>query len=259
MITPRMTLVTVLCALLSQGCVTHWQGKEMRSDILALRGQVEHLVEDHRAQKAALSKKLSALEKRLERLDRHLDKSIGNLRTTSANSGSTIDEMRQIVQDLRGELAEVKFKIERKQQQIDAIAPPNAEPLPSGRRALFTYGAKHFEKGDCAKSIRAFVAFADQFKTDSNNDNALAMVGECLNQQGEYREALRTLKVIIEKHPKGEKVDDALYLMHESLVALGKCSKAKMFLKQVLTQFPKSNRLKSTKKALKNLGKRCRD
>ena len=101
----------------------------MRSDILALRGQVEHLVEDHRAQKAALSKKLSALEKSLERLDRHLDKSIGNLRTTSANSGSTIDEMRQIVQDLRG--LEVKFKIERKQQQIDAIAPPNAEPLTS--------------------------------------------------------------------------------------------------------------------------------
>ena len=44
----------------------------MRSEILALRGQVEHLVEDHRAQKKALKEQVLALEKRIEQLDQQL-------------------------------------------------------------------------------------------------------------------------------------------------------------------------------------------
>ena len=252
------TLIFLLSLFMVSGCVSHWRGKEMRSDILALRGQMDQLVEAHRAQKKDLAQTLKSFENRLDRLDKHVEKSIGNLRTTNANSGSTLDELRQTIQDLRGELAEIKHKTAQHAKEVDAIAPPKLVPLPQGRRALFNFGATHFERGECATAIRAFGAFADQYKKDANTDNALSMMGDCQNQQGHYRDALRTLKRILDDHPKGEKIDDALYLMHRSLVGLGKCKKAKTFLTSLISDHPRSNRLKSAKADLKALKSTCK-
>jgi TolA-binding protein len=250
---PFLVLVTSL-----PGCVSHWHGREMRSDILALRGQMDQLVDAHRSQKKQLNETIKAFESRLNAIDKNVDRSIGNLRTTSANSGSTLDELRKMIQDFRGELAEIKFKNVQNTQDLDGLKPPKSAPLPQGRRALFNFGAKHFEGGDCSNAIRAFEMFSQRFKTDANTDNALAMVGDCHIQQGHYRDALRTLKVILDDYPKGEKVDDALFLMHQSLVGLGKCKKAKAFLETLVSDHPKSNRIKPAKSALKALNKSCR-
>lgn len=254
MSTIQRICVVLTCMLLSTGCVTYWHGKEMRADILALRGQMDHLIEDHRKQKKDLETTTLRLQKRLAALDKHLE----SLRTNSANSGSNLDEMRQTVQDLHGQLAELKFKLGKQDRDISDMTPPKMEPLPTGRRALFNFGVKKFESDDCATSSRAFTAFADRFPKDSNTDNALSFIGDCQNRRGQYRDALRTLKQILDKFPKGEKVDDALFLMHKSLVGLGKCKKAKVFLKTVVTDHPKSNRIKSAKAALKNFDKTCR-
>ena len=239
------------------GCVTHWHGKEMRSDILALRGQMDQLVDDHRKQKQDLREIVTKLENRLQALNKHLESSLGALRTNSANSGSNLDEMRQTVQDLRGQLAELKYKLAQQDRDLNTMSPPFAEPLPKGRKALFNFASKRFEAGDCVDSVRAFAAFSERFPKDSNTDNALSYMGECQNQQGDYRKALRTLKQIIDNFPKGEKVDDALFLMHKSLVGLGKCKKAKVFLENMVENHPKSNRIKAARVALKSLGKNC--
>lgn len=230
----------------------------MRSDILALRGQMDQLVDAHRAQKKDLAQTLKSFEERLERLDKHIEKSLGNLRTTNANSGSTLDELRQTIQDLRGELAEIKHKASQHSNEVNTIVPPKVAPLPQGRKALFNFGATHFESGECSTAIRAFGAFADRYKKDANTDNALSMMGDCQNQQSHYRDALRTLKRILDEHPKGEKVDDALYLMHRSLVGLGKCKKAKTFLTSLISDHPRSNRLKAAKADLKTLKATCK-
>lgn len=229
----------------------------MRSDILALRGQMDQLVDAHRTQEKRINETIKSFESRLNSIDKNVDRSIGNLRTTSANSGSTLDELRQMIQDFRGELAEIKFKNVQHNQDLDGLKPPKSTPLPQGRRDLFNFGAKYFESGDCSNAIRAFESFSQRFKTDANTDNALAMVGDCQIQQGHYRDALRTLKVILDAHSKGEKVDDALFLMHQSFVGLGKCKKAKLFLETLVSDHPKSNRLKAAKSALKALKKTC--
>ena len=254
MSTIHPTCLTLMCVLLSFGCVPYWHGKEMRSDILALRGQMDQLVDDHRNQKKEIQETVARVDKRLADLDKHLE----SLRTNSANSGSNLDEMRQTVQDLQGQLAELKFKLGKQDRSIDGMSPPKMEALPVGRKALFNYGARNFESGDCVNSIRAFTAFSERFPKDSNTDNALSYVGDCQNQQGQYRDALRTLKQIIDNFPIGEKVDDALFLMHQSLVGLGKCKKAKVFLKTMISDHPKSNRMKAAKAALKSFDKTCR-
>lgn len=253
----KLLITLLVLSTVMPGCVSHWRGREMRSDILALRGQMDQLVEAHRAQKNQLSQTVKSFEKRLDAFDKHLDKSIGNLRTTSANSGSTLDELRKTIQDLRGELAEIKFKNIQQTQDVDGLTPPKSAPLPQSRRALFNFGAKHFESGDCSNAIRAFETFSKRFATDANTDNALAMVGDCQIQQGHYRDALRTLKVILDTFSKGEKVDDALFLMHKSFIGLGKCKKAKVFIETLVSDHPKSNRIKAAKAALKSLKKTC--
>ena len=254
----KRLLILILLVTSLPGCVSHWHGREMRSDILALRGQMDHLIEAHRAQKKQLTDTVKTFETRLNAFDKHLDTSIGNLRTTSANSGSTLDELRKTIQDLRGELAEIKFKTVQQGHDVDGLKPPTSAPLPQSRRDLFNFGAKHFESGDCANAIRAFESFSTRFKRDANTDNALAMVGDCQIQQGHYRDALRTLKAILDEYSKGEKVDDALFLMHKSFLGLGKCKKAKIFIETLVSDHPKSNRIKAAKSALKTLKKTCK-
>ena len=253
----RKFLSALLCLSVVSGCVPYWQGKEMRSDMLALQGQMEILVDDHRKQKQDLAKELRVLQKRLEVLDGELAASIGRLRVTDANSGSSLDNVRQSMLDLKGQLAEIKFKLEQREREINETKPPTMEPLPKSRKALFNYGTKKFEADDCVNSIRAFDAFSKRFPKDSYTDNALSYIGECQNQQGEYRAALRTLRRIHDEFPKGEKVDDAIFLMHESFLGLGKCRKAKIFLENMLENHPKSNRFRAAEKALKSLEKRC--
>ena len=143
----RFCLSLLLLVPLS-GCVTHWHGKEMRSDILALRGQMDQLVDDHRKQKQELQGIVNKLENRLQALNKNLESSLGALRTNSANSGSNLDEMRQTVQDLRGQLAELKYKLAQQDRDLTSMSPPTSEPLPKDRKALFNFASKRFEAGD---------------------------------------------------------------------------------------------------------------
>ena len=93
------------------------------------------------------------------------------------------------------------------------------------KRALFNFGARAFETGNCVDAIRAFDGLSPGFP-GSNTDNALTLMGECLNQQGQFRGCSRAQSYFYGLS-NGEKVDDALYVMHESLKASGRCAKAK--------------------------------
>ena len=49
------------------GCVPYWQGKETEAEVLALRGQVDHLVEAHRKQKSDFEEKIAELVREIDR------------------------------------------------------------------------------------------------------------------------------------------------------------------------------------------------
>lgn len=257
---PNFALTIGLCfatiAVLN-GCVPYWQGKETEAEILALRGQVDHLVEAHRKQKSEFEEKVAEFSIRLDTMSKRLSDSVVSLRTNSANSGSHIDEMRALVQQLQGELAELRHRLPET-GLVSSSLDGNRSPLPEDKRALFNFGARAFETANCVDAIRAFDRFATRFPKDPNTDNALTLMGECLNEQGQYREAVRTLSRIFSDFPNGEKVDDALYVMHVSLKESGRCKKAKECLQTLLENHPRSNRKTDAKKALKTLKKQCR-
>lgn len=239
------------------GCVPYWQGKETEAEVLALRGQVDHLVEAHRKQKSDFEGKIAEFSVRLDTMSKRLSDSVVSLRTNSANSGSHIDEMRALVQQLQGEIAELRHRLPGN-GLVPSSVEGNRSPLPEDKRALFNFGARAFETGNCVDAIRAFDGFVTRFPKDPNTDNALTLMGECLNQQGQFREAVRALSRIFTDFPNGEKVDDALYVMHESLKASGRCAKAKECLQTLLENHPRSNRKAAAKKALKTLKKQCK-
>ena len=132
--------------------------KETEAEILALRGQVDHLVEAHRKQKSEFEEKVAEFSIRLDTMSKRLSDSVVSLRTNSANSGSHIDEMRALVQQLQGELAELRHRLPET-GLVSSSLDGNRSPLPEDKRALFNFGARAFETAQLCRrnsSLRSF-------------------------------------------------------------------------------------------------------
>ena len=143
------------------GCVPYWQGKETEAEILALRAsQVDHLVEAHRKQKSEFEEKVADFSIRLDTMSKRLSDSVVSLRTNSANSGSHIDEMRALVQQLQGELAELRHRLPETGLGSSSLGDTRS-PLPEDKRALFNFGARAFETANCVDAIRASRSFCN--------------------------------------------------------------------------------------------------
>ena len=255
-----------LVLLMTSGCVSYWQGKDMRADVDALTARVDQLGDAQHESRKRLDKEVADLKLLVDEVNQSLEKAISNLRTNSADSGMDISDLQQQIGTIRGELATFQHRLEQKQNEeressslpVAESIDPNAPQLPVDAAELYRYGYEQKSAGDCGEAERAFSKLIRDFPQYERAPNSLALAAECQFISKDYRTSLRTLKELVESYSKSNKVDDAMVLMHDNFLALGQCKKALVFLENMLDEYPKSNRIKEARKKLKSTRKSCR-
>jgi TolA-binding protein len=244
----------------STGCVSHWRGQEIESDLRANQTQIDQINDSNRRAREKTSRDLAALDARFGDLERTLKGAVERLQTGSADNMLIIEKLRGELNAAQGKLAEVQHKLatEEATTQVGVVADPTAPPLPSDPVALYRYGWEKRQGSDCTEANRAFSAYVQKFPTNAKADNALFLIAECLYQGKANSQSIRTLRTIMQKYPKGDKVDDALELMHDNFVAMGKCKDALPFLETLVADYPKSPRIREARRKLKKTRRTCK-
>jgi len=256
--------ICLIVLLSSTGCVSYWQGKDMRADVDALTARVDQLGDAQHKSRKRLDEEIARLTSLIDAVSQSLEKAISNLRTNSADSGMDISDLQQQIGALRGELATFQHRLEQTKTEaaepaVPALpADPGAPLLPSDAAELYRYGYEQKGAGDCTEAERAFMKLIRDFPQYDRAPNSLALAAECQFINKDFKASLRTLKELVESYPKSNKVDDAMVLMHDNFLALGQCKKALVFLENMLDEYPKSNRIKEARKKLKTTRRRCR-
>lgn len=253
-------LISSVLVLGLTGCVPYWTGTEMKTEITALTGQVDQVVDDQRKIRETNQKTFADLEARVAKLEAELTGSLEALRSNSAEGGLALQQLREELAMLKGDIEKAKHEAASKPDDgLPTLTPPTgAAPLPANPADLYRYGYERKQANDCPEAIRAFVTLARSFPDYGRSDNGLALAAECQYVQQDYPGSLRTLKTITDKYPKGDKVDDALVLMHDNFVALGQCKQALLFLESMINDHPTSNRIDEARTKLRETKRNCR-
>lgn len=254
-------LVAILALL--GGCTPFWKGREYEENITALQGQVETLTEGQRQQREQNDQKYAELQGRLAEVERRLGEAISQLQGGSADRGLEIEKLQQELRALRGELAEIRHKIDNSGPLGPVGAnpgppAPGAPPLPEDEDGLYRFGWERKRDGNCDDASRAFAQFVTKFPNSKQADNALFLLAECQTGKADFTGSVRSLQAIIKTYAQGDKTDDALLLMHDNFVSLGRCKDALPFLETVIADHPRSSRVAEAKKKLAETRKNCR-
>ena len=203
---------------------------------------------------------------------------------------NTIDQLRQEMMEMRGQLEEHAFRIEQLQQegrdryldldervarlkdQSGAVAAPlavtNLKPpmanVPvaadqKGQSALkaeeatyqSAFGLIRTKQFDQAKK-----ALREQLKTYPDGryaDNAHYWLGEVDMAQGHYDSARESFQVILDEFPKSSKVPDASYKLGRVHDLLGNQKEAKKLFDLVIQQYPDSSAAKLSDTYLRSM------
>ncbi len=254
----RVVLLASAFLLLS-GCVSHWRGQEMEADLIAVQGQIEQINESNRVEREKLAGELKQISARIAEVEGRFEDAIDRIRTTIADRGLELDEIRQQLAELRGKADELKGKLEEQASGVANVPQPAGAPaLPEDAGDLYRYGWEQKGADNCVEGIRAFATFVRKFPGNGRADNSLYLMAECQYRMKNYTASVRSLQIILQKYSKGDKVDEGLVLMHDNFVGLGRCKDAMPFLETLLADYPRSNRVKTARKKLARTRRKCK-
>ena len=189
-----------------------------------------------------------------------------------------IEQLRQEVMELRGQVEEQQFQVNRLQQEsrdryldlddrISRIntgeAPQNPEktkvPTETIDEAQLSQDADSQGKQMAEAEEKAYQAafklirerqfdeskvvlrqLLDDFPNGRYSDNARYWLGEVQMAQGNYPEALATFEQVLKDYPQSDKIPDATYKLGRLQDLLGNKPKARELLEKVMKDYPDS-------------------
>ncbi|WP_422451056.1 tol-pal system protein YbgF [Endozoicomonas sp. ALB091] len=203
---------------------------------------------------------------------------------------NTIDQLRQEMMEMRGQLEEQAFRIEQLQQEgrdryldlddrisrlkdqsvppapVTNVKPPmvsapvaevaekNNQPVLKAEEATYqsAFDLIRSKQFDKAKN-----ALQEQLKTYPEGryaDNAHYWLGEVDMAQGHYDAAKVSFQIILNEFPKSPKVPDASYKLGRVHDLLGNQKEAKRLLELVIQQYPDSSAARLSDTYLRTMG-----
>ncbi len=254
-----MRIVLIGLVIATSGCVSHWRGQEMEADIVALQGQIEQVTESHRNEREKTAAAMGQLKGAIAEVESRFEDAIDRIRTTIADRGLELDEIRQKIAELQGKADELRGKFEEQASGVINMPQPAGAPaLPDNAGDLYRYGWEQKGADNCVEAIRAFSVFVQKYKRNSRADNSWYLMAECQYRMKNFTASVRSLQQVLKDYQKGDKVDDSLVLMHDNFVGLGRCKDAMPFLETLLADYPRSNQSKSARKKLARTRRKCK-
>jgi len=274
----NLLYLAVLIVLFSlTGCAT-------TDDLKAMRSELNQSVED----------KLAVIDANVAVLRKELGKNaeaLAQTRKGNANTVADITDLRDNVQQLRGQVEALKKDISRGtkkeeeyKEKIDSIllkvnfienfleigkkdgssesgdktkAAGNAvtrDPTKKqDKETMYSTSYQTFKEGNYDKARAEFESFLAAYPDSEYSDNAQFWIGECYFFQKNYEKAILEYEKVTKNFPGGNKVPYALLKQGLSFLKLNDKTSARLILQQVIKDYPNTNQARIARSKLQEI------
>ncbi len=234
-------------------------------DLRALRSELNQRMEE---KLAAIDADLSALKKNAEMLEA--------IRSGQANASADITDLRETLQQLRGQVETLKkdfaANTKKDDQRFDNILLKinfienfleigkhgSSETPEKNNKSISSTAVKEpaktqdkektysdayqtFKEGNYDKARQEFQNFLAAYPDSEYSDNAQFWIGECYFFEKKYEAAILEYEKVTKNYPNGNKVPYAVLKQGLSFLRLGDKTSAKLLLQEVIKNYPNTN------------------
>ena len=241
-----------------------------------------------------MEEKLSAVDSELTLLKKEQEKNsvtVASMSKANANSAADVTELRETIQQLRGQLEALKKDMARDakkndelKDRLDSIAvkvrfiesfleigkkdsvsddkgtkPPGngvaaKEPgKKQDKETLYAAAYQTFKDGNYDKSRTEFKSFLAAYPDTEYAGNAQYWIGECYYFEKDYEQAILEYEKVSKNYPKGNKVSSALLKQGLSFLKLNDKTSARLILQQVIKDFPNTTQARIARVKLQEI------
>jgi len=261
------------------GCATS-------QDLKAVRSELNQKMEE----------KISAVDAELTTLKKEQEKNsstVASMRKGQANSAADLGDLRENIQQLRGQLETLKkdmaqadkgndeFKdrldnialkvnfIENfleigKKNSVSDVYDNGIKPSGNGvaakepakkqnKETMYAAAYQTFKDGHYDKSRTEFKNFLATYPNTEYAGNAQFWIGECYFFEKNYEQAILEYEKVAKNYPKGDKVPFALLKQGFSFLNLNDKISAKLILQKVIKDFPNTNQARTARSKLQEI------
>ena len=261
------------------GCATS-------QDLKAVRSELNQKMEE----------KLSVVDAELATVKKEQEKNsstVASMHKGQANSAADLGDLRESIQQLRGQLETLKKDMARDAKRSDelkdrldnialkvnfienfleigkkdsandvydkGIKPPgngvtSKEPgKKQDKENMYAAAYQTFKDGHYDKSRTEFKNFLATYPDTEYAGNAQFWIGECYFFEKNYEQAILEYEKVVKNYPKGNKVPYALLKQGLSFLKLNDKTSAKLILQQVIKDFPNTNQARIARSKLQEI------
>jgi len=241
-----------------------------------------------------MEEKLSAVDSELASLKKEQEKNsiaVASITKGNANSAADVTDLRETIQQLRGQLETLKKDMARDakkndelKDRLDSIAvkvrfiesfleigkkdsvsddkvtkPPGngvaaKEPgKKQDKETLYAAAYQTFKDGNYDKSRAEFKSFLAVYPDTEYAGNAQYWIGECYYFEKDYEQAILEYEKVSKNYPKGNKVSSALLKQGLSFLKLNDKTSARLILQQVIKDFPNTTQARIARVKLQEI------
>ncbi len=252
-------------------------------DLKAMRSEMNHSMED---KLAAIDNTMAAIKK--EQIKK--SEELAQIRKNNANSVADFTDLRDSVQQLRGQVETLKKdmargtkKDEEYKEKIDNLllkinfienfleigkkeslnesdkgkTSGNGAAKDSGKKqdkeGLYSAAYQLFKDGNYDKARAEFRNFLALYPRSEYSDNAQFWIGECYFFEKNYEKAILEYEKVTRNFPNGKKVPYALLKQGLSFLKLKDKTSAKLLLQQVIRDYPNTNQARIARSKLQEI------
>jgi tol-pal system protein YbgF len=252
--------------------------------------------QDLKRARLELNEKLSAVDAELVTLKKEQEKNSSTLASMGkghANSAADVSELREAIQQLRGQLETLKKDMTRDAKRSDELKdrldninlkvtfienfleiskkdtvsnvsdkvvkpPANAAGAKDAakkqdKETMYAAAYQTFKNGNYDKSRTEFKNFLAAYPDTESAGNAQYWIGECYYFEKNYEQAILEYEKVSKNYPKGNKVSSALLKQGLAFLNLNDKTSAKLILQQVIKEFPNTTQARIARSKLQEI------
>ncbi|MBI2678836.1 MAG: outer membrane protein assembly factor BamD [Candidatus Koribacter versatilis] len=238
-------------------------------DMVQLQTQVQNLQDSMARMQQTFDERMGVMKNLIEqttdninRLNSNVDNLTKTLQQQSGDSGAKTDQVSSQVQALHDSVDEVKARLNKIQQQLDAMsqqqqnlqAPPQGAAQAPPPDVLYQNALRDMTANKMQLADQEFRDFMKYYPDNELAGNAQYYIADIEYRQGNFQQAVADYDKVLEQHPGGNKAAASQLKKGYALLELGQRDAGVRELNSLVARYPKTSEAAQAQQRLTQLG-----
>ncbi len=265
---PALLLSLVVCGF---ACFSSSSGKALEEAGRDRERRLASLESGMEAERRQMTEALGNAQTKVRELEAVLEQATQVVTRNSADLGTEVTSLREQLQVLEGQIAEVQNELQSTQR---ALAEQQASfdskikqfarkagvdmqleesEIPSERPQHYAAAERAFADGQHSRARALFREYVTRYGTDDRADDALYFIGKSYLEEGRPASAVGEFRRVIRDHRQGDVVDRTLFDMGDAFYRLHACTDARGAWEALIAGFPRSSHVREARTKLREI------